>query len=280
VVRECQAIAQEWLKGMGLELKPSKTRIGHTLQEVDGKVGFNFLGFTVRQFPVGKYHSGKTTRGKRLGFKTIIKPSKEKVKIQQERLADIVGSMRCKAQKDLVKTLNPIISGWSNYYRSACSAKTFQRVDHVLHHLLMRWAKRRHNNKGLQWIVAKYWLMPGWAFGQKDKFTLRKHGRTRIVRHVKVRGEKSPYDGDWTYWASRQAYYPGVSFWMARILKRQGGKCAHCGLLFMPTDLLETHHVKRDGKRTGQIDILHRHCHDAVHGPKAVEPDESVDDND
>jgi RNA-directed DNA polymerase len=63
VVRECQAIAQEWLKGMGLELKPSKTRMAHTLKEVGGKIGFDFLGFTVRQFPVGKYHSGKTSRG-------------------------------------------------------------------------------------------------------------------------------------------------------------------------------------------------------------------------
>ena len=78
VVRECQAIAQEWLKGMGLELKPSKTRVGHTLKEVEGRSGFGFLGFTIRQFPVGAYRSGKGTGGKPLGFKTIIKPSKKR----------------------------------------------------------------------------------------------------------------------------------------------------------------------------------------------------------
>jgi len=80
VVRECQRIAQDWLKGMGLELKSSKTRIGHTLKEMDGTAGFDFLRFTVRQFPVGKYHTGKQG-GKALGFKTIIKPSKKKVKL-------------------------------------------------------------------------------------------------------------------------------------------------------------------------------------------------------
>src|SRR5262249_3172937 len=31
VVRQCQQVLSEWLREMGLELKPSKTRLGHTL---------------------------------------------------------------------------------------------------------------------------------------------------------------------------------------------------------------------------------------------------------
>lgn len=66
-----------WLQNIGLEFKPSQTRIAHTLKEHEGKkAGFDFLGFNIRQFPVGKYTSGKV-RGKLLGFKTIITPSKE-----------------------------------------------------------------------------------------------------------------------------------------------------------------------------------------------------------
>ena len=34
-----------WLGKMGLELKPSKTKVTHTLTPLDGKVGFDFLGF-------------------------------------------------------------------------------------------------------------------------------------------------------------------------------------------------------------------------------------------
>jgi RNA-directed DNA polymerase len=98
---------------------------------------------------------------------------------------------------------------------------------------------------------------------------------------VKVTGKRSPFDGDWKYWASRQAYYPGVSFWLARLLKQQGGKCAHCGLMFTPEGPIEVHHVKREGKRTGQLEALHRHCHDVVHGPEgAVNPEESASDKD
>ena len=47
---------------MGLELKEAKTRFTHTLaakEECNGNVGFDFLGFTIRQFPVGKYKSKK-----------------------------------------------------------------------------------------------------------------------------------------------------------------------------------------------------------------------------
>jgi RNA-directed DNA polymerase len=281
VIRECQAIAQEWLKGMGLELKPSKTRIGHTLREVDGRSGFDFLGFTIRQFPVGKYHSGKGSHGSTLGFKTIITPSKEKVKVHQDRLAELVEAMKGAPQKELIKALNPRIKGWCNYYRTVCSKKIFSDVDHRLHQLLRCWAERRHKEKGSHWITRKYWQMPGWTFGPQKGPTLSRHSKTKIIRHVKVEGVRSPFDGDWKYWASRQAYYPGVSCWLAMVLKRQGGKCARCGMMFMPEDLIEVHHVKREDKRTGQLEALHRHCHDSVHGSsEAIDLEESISDKD
>src|SRR5436305_2223264 len=69
-----------WLEEIGLKLSPKKTRITHTLTPHQGQVGLDFLGFTIRQFPVGKTHAGKTSQGKPLGFKTIIKPSKEAIK--------------------------------------------------------------------------------------------------------------------------------------------------------------------------------------------------------
>jgi RNA-directed DNA polymerase len=80
VVQQCQQIISEWIGELGLELKPEKTQLVHTLEEYEGKKpGFNFLGFTIRQYPVGKHHSGETSKGGKLGFKTIIKPSQEKL---------------------------------------------------------------------------------------------------------------------------------------------------------------------------------------------------------
>ena len=44
VVQTCQKIIAHWLSDIGLESKPSKTRLTHTLNEINGNVGFEFLG--------------------------------------------------------------------------------------------------------------------------------------------------------------------------------------------------------------------------------------------
>src|SRR5947207_6539359 len=80
VLQTAANAVEEWLKGMGLALNQKKTRITHTLTPYEGNVGFDFLGFTVRQIPKSENLSGKDTHGRPLGFKTLIKPSKEKIK--------------------------------------------------------------------------------------------------------------------------------------------------------------------------------------------------------
>src|SRR5207245_9338481 len=57
-VIKAQQLLATWLQGVGLELKPSKTRLCHTLNDYQGNVGFNFLWFTIHQFPVGRTHTG------------------------------------------------------------------------------------------------------------------------------------------------------------------------------------------------------------------------------
>ena len=54
VIKICQEIIAEWLSDMGLELKPSKTKLTHTYNELEGNVGFEFLGFHVQQHKVRK----------------------------------------------------------------------------------------------------------------------------------------------------------------------------------------------------------------------------------
>src|SRR5690348_6317023 len=98
---------------MGLELKPSKTKVSHTLRVHQGNVGFDFLGFTIRQFPVGKTHTGKNSYGKPLGYKTIIKPSKTAIKEHLAKLTEKIGDLRVAPQETLIRDLNPIIRGWT-----------------------------------------------------------------------------------------------------------------------------------------------------------------------
>src|SRR5207244_7257016 len=69
----------------------SKTKITHTLREYQGTRGFDFLGWTVRQFPVGKTHTGRANQNTPpLGFKTIITPSKEAVHHHITELGEVV----------------------------------------------------------------------------------------------------------------------------------------------------------------------------------------------
>src|SRR4028119_1032903 len=89
VVKKCQEIIAEWLSDMGLELKPSKTKLTHSLIEIDGNVGFEFLGFHVQQHRVGNYRCASNTKGTPLGFKTLITPSKTKIKTHLTKIAEV-----------------------------------------------------------------------------------------------------------------------------------------------------------------------------------------------
>lgn len=111
VVQKCQEIIAEWLQQMGLELKPSKTRLTHTLNEYEGKIGFDFLGFMVRQYPSGKHHTSKNTKGELLGYKTLITPSQESVSRHLEKLRKIIKFHQASTQLQLIKELSPVITG-------------------------------------------------------------------------------------------------------------------------------------------------------------------------
>jgi len=138
-IHEVKIRVTEWLKDMGLELKPSKTRITHTLAPYEGTVGFEFLGFSIRQYPVGKNHTGTNSQGVPLGFKTIIKPSKEAAKRHIVQMKQHIDKRRSAPQGQLIKELAAIIRGWSNYYRTVCSKAEYSRCDYILQQQLWSW---------------------------------------------------------------------------------------------------------------------------------------------
>jgi RNA-directed DNA polymerase len=208
--------------------------------------GFDFLGFNVRQYKVGKYQSGKNRRGKKLGFKTIIKPSKEKVILHYRKIADTCDTHKSVKQEVLIKKLIPIIRGWCNYYKTVVSKETFSKLSNLTYLRLARWAYRRHPNKTKAWANKKYWITIGldnWVFGVNNDIYLGKHSKVAIKRHIKVKGNKSPYDGDTLYWSKRRGQHPELKTSVAKLLKKQEGKCNLCGLTFQDGDIIETDHI-------------------------------------
>ncbi|NEO79929.1 group II intron reverse transcriptase/maturase [Moorena sp. SIO4G3] len=284
VVEECQKRINEWLEDIGLELKPSKTRIAHTLE------GFNFLGFNVRHYKCGVHQSKQ-------GFKTLIKPSKERVKEHTKNLAEIIDRFKAAPQEALISKLKPVITGWCNYNKSQVSKEAFSDLDNLLWHKLRRWGYRRHPRKSKSWVNKKYWgtkvekpLRPweapkidNWVFMTGEDNHLPKHAKTKIVRHVKVQNTRSIYDGDLPYWSNRLQNHPEMSSIKGKLLKRQKGKCNHCGLTFKDGDLMEIHHIipraQGGNDQLKNFELLHLHCHDEKHRTRVTRKQEPTTDS-
>ena len=271
VVERARQLAAEWLAGIGLELKPEKTRISHTLNACDGQpAGFDFLGFSVRQYSVGHHRSRTDHHGHRLGFKTFIKPSKQAQKRHLRATGEVAKKMRGAPQRALVRALNPKILGWANFYSTSVAKEVFSRMDHLVLRQLWAWARRRHSRRGGKWLHRRYWHTVGrrhWVFRTQDGLELANHFRVPIRRHVMVRDDARYYDGNLLYWASRLGRHPELPKSKATLLKRQRGRCAWCGLLFVTMDeTLEIDHVvprSHGGSDTySNLQLLHGHCHD------------------
>jgi RNA-directed DNA polymerase len=279
VIYKAKAAIEAWLQPVGLELKPEKTRICHTLNqikvpesELTVSPGFDFLGFNIRQYPVGKHKSGKGGGGKYAtlsGYKTLIKPSKKAIKAHHAALKVVVKTHKTAPQAGLIGKLNPIIRGWANYYSGVAAKETFSSEDYNLWLMLRAWSVSRRGRKQKGHAIRKYYRKGRhgiWTFATADGLTLWKHADVEIKRHTLVKSDKSPYDGDWVYWSTRRGQDIEAPTRVAKLLKKQKGKCPYCGQYFTSNDLLEVDHIiprSQGGKdEYKNLQLLHAHCHD------------------
>jgi RNA-directed DNA polymerase len=187
--------------------------------------------------------------------------------MQVKKLRIVVDSRKFTEQAVLIKSLSPVIIGWTRYYSTVVSKTVFAYLDHLLFAMLLAWTSRRHPNKSKTWIAHKYWNLTGektWSFRTPSgKFQLPRHDKTPIRRHVKVEGDRSLYDGDW---GARLGRHPDVPAKVSKLLKKQKGTCWECGLYFRDGDLMEVDHIISlaiGGKDVfHNLQLLHRHCHD------------------
>jgi RNA-directed DNA polymerase len=186
---------------------------------------------------------------------------------------------------DLIRELNPKIRGWANYHRHVVSKRTFGRVDHEIVSCLWRWARRRHPNKALRWIKAKYFERYGardWSFvgekydeqGQSHKVRLLLASRTSIQRHVKVKSDANPYDPDYeTYFEKREADHMQNTFRGSRLLRflwyEQRGLCPVCNIKITGITGWRLHYcvpgVMGGSTSAENRVLLHPECHDRAH---------------
>lgn len=273
LIDKCVLEVEKFLEPIGLKLNNAKTRISHTFDptlSTDKKSGFQFLGFTIVQFPENIRSVKSNQTKEKLGFRTYIYPSLKSQIKHQRSLTMILRSET--NQTSLIAKLNPVISGWSRYFgvSDVSTFKTFQKHDKFLFWKLIRWAKR--TTGGASGLFFKYWepTATSYRFGNKEtKLYQHLDFASSINDYVKIRGGSSPYDSNLDYWRKRlekSAFIPNMK---KKLLSRQKGLCSFCNLSFQPEDILEIHHIvapKLGGtNRISNLQIVHGHCHDSLH---------------
>ena len=174
VAEAAKAMVAEFLAVRGLELSGEKTLITHV-----GK-GFDFLGWNFRKY----------------GGKLLVKPSKKSVQsFVRETHACILRESGSMGAEELIRSLIPKVRGFANYHRHTCASETFDRIDHVMHCQLMRWACRRHPGKHKGWVHERYFCTVGgnhYMFGTQELF-LPHMSWQHIVRHRILKADANPY---------------------------------------------------------------------------------------
>jgi len=174
IAEELKDMVSQFLETRGLTLSEEKTLITH----IDK--GFDFLGWTFRKF-----------KGK-----LIVKPSKNSIKTLVKKCATIILKQgKATSQSEIIRRLNQVIRGWSNYHRHVVASQAFSHINNTLYLLLQQWAKHRHPNKNSWWRLKKYWHEKNgkpWLFtsGEYSLINLR---RINIIRHPKLQISKNPF---------------------------------------------------------------------------------------
>jgi RNA-directed DNA polymerase len=121
---EAQSILSTWLGTRGLRLSDEKTQIRH-LRE-----GFNFLGFTIRHYP--------TPTSSRSGYKLLIKPSQASIQQMKWKLKGLWRTHVGSPTVALISAMNPVIRGWSHYFRTGVSKEAFTELDRCMYERAQR----------------------------------------------------------------------------------------------------------------------------------------------
>jgi RNA-directed DNA polymerase len=112
---------KEFLAERGLVINEKKTSFGN-IEE-----GFNWLGFTFREYPDNRISDKFGKKGK-----FIITPSKKSIAKLKETIKTVFKKYRSKSNYLLILKLNPILRGWANYYRCSSITKIFNSIGYFL----------------------------------------------------------------------------------------------------------------------------------------------------
>ncbi|MBD2267027.1 reverse transcriptase domain-containing protein (plasmid) [Anabaena sp. FACHB-709] len=232
---EILAKIEDFLNARGMKVSAKKTKITATTD------GFDFLGWHIIVQSNGKFNCT---------------PSEENFKKFRQKVKAIVN---CSNYGSSVKAekLAPIVRGWRNYHRFCdMSGSRFS---------LWFLSKRTHTvfNKETKNDHESSIKLAQKAFPKVPCFQ---------NSYVMVKGDKSPYDGDLTYWSERNSkLYDGET---SKTIKKQNHTCGYCGLKCTSEERVHLHHIDGNHKnrKPKNLIVVHESCHDYIHMGKRVTP--------
>lgn len=262
ICEEVKEIIEPFLRERGVELSQEKTTITH----IDD--GFDFLGWNFRKY----------------AGKLLIKPSKKAIKKLLAKVRKIIKENPTISQRELIRLLNPVLSGWRNYHNHVVAKDAFGYVDNALFEALWLWARRRHKNKGQKWIKERYWHRLGndnWVF-YDDRASISKENprlirvqKSPIVRHPKLNTSMNPYLD--TQYFERRAMILGarrLTGDFRQVWEKQKGQCPICKQPILEHTEAHVHHIwpkEWNGRRAvTNLVYVHTTCHRIYHSKYPV----------
>ena len=223
----------QFLAERGLKVSEKKTKLSRTTD------GFDFLGWCFKVQNNGK-------------FRCV--PSVDNFKAFRQKVKHIVNNSNYGAIEK-ANRLAPIVRGWRNYHRFCKMDGSRFSLWHINNRAFKVFNKEKKQNKHSTRKLIDI-AFPAVSYSEN--------------KHINVKGNKSPYDGDLTYWSERNSkLYDGHT---SKVLKRQSHSCARCGLKMTSEERVHLHH--KDGNhhnwKPNNLEALHESCHDYVHMSKGT----------
>lgn len=222
----------QFLAEREMNVSEKKTKLTATTE------GFDFLG----------WHFKVQSNDK---FRCV--PSVDNFKAFRQKVKHIVNNSNYGATVKAEK-LAPVVRGWRNYHRYCKMDGSRNSLAHIETRAYKVFNKETKQDR----YTSKKLLdkaFPSVPYSEN--------------KHVNVKSEKSPYDGDIAYWSERNSklYFGETSI----ALKRQNHTCGYCGLKTLSDEKVHLHH--RDGNhnnwKKNNLLAVHESCHQYHHMSKS-----------
>jgi RNA-directed DNA polymerase len=165
------------LAPMGLRLSEHKTMTVHIDE------GFEFLGFRIQR---------QTQQGSNRRY-VYTWPSKKSLASIRAKVKTITKMGTNRPLSELLRRINQVLRGWTNYFRHGVSSRTFSHLHQFTWLRVVHWLRRKHKRATWKWLKRRYLANSWWP--EHDGVALFNCGAVPVTRY-RYRGAKIPTPWD------------------------------------------------------------------------------------